>query len=80
MRRVQSDFYFNWAGSRIQATYTSNQVLDAEIEYVGVDTSSDTVQITLPDSSGDEVSNGKKILIIDQGNAATNNITGKTSI
>jgi len=75
MAKVQSDFYFRWAQSRIQATYTADQELTSLIEYVGVDTTSNTVEIELPDSSGTDVINGKKIWIIDQGNAATNNIT-----
>lgn len=75
MTKVQSDFYFRWAQSRIQATYTADQTLTSLIEYVGVDTTSNTVEIELPDSSGIDVLNGKKIWIIDQGNAATKNIT-----
>jgi hypothetical protein len=75
MAKVQSDFYFRWAQSRIQATYTANQVLDSLIEYAGVDTTLGAVQITLPDSSGSDVLNGKIIFIIDQGNAGTNNIS-----
>lgn len=75
MAKVQSDFYFRWAQDRIQATYTADQELDALIEYAGVDTTSNVIEIELPDSSGTDVINGKKIWIIDQGNAATNNIT-----
>jgi len=75
MAKVQNDFYFRWAQSRIQATYTSDQELTALIEYVGADSTSNTVEIELPDSTGTDVLNGKKIWIIDQGNAATNNIT-----
>lgn len=74
MPKVQSDFYFRWAQSRIQATYTADQTLTSLIEYVGVDTASNTVEIELPDSSGADVVNGKIIWIIDQGNAGTNNI------
>lgn len=75
MAKVQSDFYFRWAESRIQATYTADQTLDALIEYVGTDSTAGTVEIELPDTTGTDVINGKKIWIIDQGNAATNNIT-----
>ena len=75
MPKIQSDFYFRWAQDRIQATFTADQELDSLVEYVGVDTTSNTVEIELPDSTGNDVLNGKKILIIDQGNAATNNIT-----
>lgn len=75
MAKVQSDFYFRWAQDRIQATYTTNQTLNSLIEYVGVDTSSNAVQIELPDTTGTDVVNGKRIYIIDQGNAETNNIT-----
>ena len=74
MAKVQNDFYFRWAQSRIQATYTTNQTLTSLIEYVGVDTTTGEVQITLPDTSGNDVLNGKKIYIIDQGNAGTNYI------
>lgn len=75
MPKVQNDFYFRWAQSRIQATYTVDQTLDALIEFVGVDTTSNIVEIELPDSTGTDVLNTKRIYIIDQGNAATNNIT-----
>jgi len=75
MAKVQSDFYFRWAQDRIQATYTADQTLDSLIEYVGVDTTSNVVEIELPDSTGTDVVNGKTVWIIDQGNAATNNIT-----
>lgn len=75
MAKVQSDFYFRWVQDRIQATYTADQELTSLIEYVGVDTTSNVVEIELPDSTGTDVLNGKKIWIIDQGNAATNNIT-----
>jgi len=75
MAKVQSDFYFRWAQDRIQATYTADQTLTSLIEYVGVDTTSNAVEIELPDSSGTDVLNGKKVWIIDQGDAATNNVT-----
>ena len=75
MAKVQSDFYFRWAQNRIQDTIDANAALDDKIEYVGVDTSLNTVQITLPDSSGSDVVNGKKIWIVDQGSAGTNAIT-----
>jgi len=75
MAKVLSDFYFRWAQNRIQATYTADQVLTASIEYVTVDTSSNTVQITFPDTNASNVTNGKKIWIMDDGNATTNNIT-----
>ena len=74
MAKVQSDFYFRWAQSRIQATFTADQTISALIEYVGVDTTSNAVEIELPDSTSSDVINGKMIWIIDQGNAGTNNI------
>ncbi len=73
--KVQNDDYFGWAQSRIQATYTADQTLTPLIEFVGVDTVSDVVEIELPDSTGVDVLNTKEIYIIDQGNASTNNIT-----
>jgi len=75
MAKVQSDFYFGWAQNRIQTTVTSDSTLTSLLEYIGVDTTSNTVEVELPDSSGTNVINGKKIWIIDQGNAETNNIT-----
>lgn len=75
MTKIQNDFYFKWAKDRIQATYSTNQTLNSLIEYVNVDTSTNTVQIELPDTSGSEIENSKKIHIIDQGTASTNNIT-----
>ena len=75
MAKVQNDFYFRWAQSRIQDSFDMNATLDEKIEYVSVDTTSNPVQITLPDSSGSDVLNGKKIWIVDQGNASTNNVT-----
>lgn len=75
MPKVQNDFYFRWAQSRIQATYTADQMLDAPIEFVGVDTTTGAVEIELPDSTGTDVLNTKEIFIIDQGLAGTNNIT-----
>ena len=58
MAKVQSDFYYRWDGSRIAATYTSDQTLSATIEWVGVDTTSGEVEIELPDSSGSDVTTG----------------------
>ncbi|MEE9510294.1 MAG: hypothetical protein V3V81_07350 [Candidatus Bathyarchaeia archaeon] len=75
MAKVQNDFYFRWAQSRIQATYAADQTLDALIEFVGVDTTTVAVEIELPDSTGTDVLNTKEIFIIDQGFAGTNNIT-----
>lgn len=75
MPRAQNDYYFRWAQNRIQATYTADQTLTSLIEFVGVDTTSNAVEIELPDSSGTDVLNTKEIYIIDQGNAAINNIT-----
>lgn len=75
MPKVQNDYYFRWAQNRIQATYIADQALDSLIEFVGVDTTSNIVEIELPDSSSSNVLNTKEIYIIDQGNAATNNIT-----
>ncbi len=75
MAKVQNDFYFRWAQSRIQDTLDANAVLDSLIEFVGVDTTLNIVEIELPDSTGTDVINTKEIFIIDQGNAATNNIT-----
>lgn len=75
MPKVQNDFYFRWAQDRIQATYNVNTTLDSLIEYVGADNSLGPLQFELPDSSSDTVVNGKTIYIIDQGSAATNNIT-----
>ena len=75
MAKVQSDFYFRWAQDRIQDTLDADATLDSLLEYVGVDTTSNTVEIELPDSSGTDVVNGKNIWIMDQGNAATFNIT-----
>lgn len=75
MAKVQSDFYFRWAQDRIQSTFTADETLDSLIEYVGVDSTSNIVEIELPDTTSSDVLNGKKIWIIDQGNAATNNVT-----
>ena len=75
MAKVQNDYYFRWAQSRIQATYSADQELTSLIEFVCVDTASNTVEIELPDSTGADVLNTKEIFIIDQGNAAANNIT-----
>jgi len=75
MAKVQSDFYFRWAQDRIQETYTEDREIDLLIEYVGVDTTSNTVEIELPSSLAGNVLNGKKVWIIDQGNAGTNNVT-----
>ena len=75
MPKVQNDYYFRWAQNRIQATYIADQTLDSLIEFVGVDTASNIVEIELPDSSGADVLNTKEIYIIDSGNAAINNIT-----
>lgn len=75
MPKVQNDYYFRWAQNRIQATYTGDQTLSSLVEFVGVDTASNIVEIELPDSSGSDVLNTKEVYIIDQGNAATNNIT-----
>lgn len=75
MPKVQNDFYFRWAQDRIQDTFDANATLDSLIEFVGVDTASNVVEIELPDSTGTDVLNTKEIHIIDQGNAATNNIT-----
>ena len=75
MAKVQNDFYFRWAQNRIQATYTADQTLSSLIEFVGVDTTSNVVEIELPDNTGTDVLNTKEIFIIDQGNAGTNNIT-----
>jgi hypothetical protein len=75
MPKVQNDFYVRWAQSRIEATYTADRELSSLIEFVGVDTTSNTVEIEFPDSTGTDVLNTKEIYIIDQGNAATNNIT-----
>ena len=75
MPKVQNDYYFRWAQNRIQATYAADQTLDSLIEFVGVDTTSNIVEIELPDSLGADVLNTKEIHIIDQGNASANNIT-----
>lgn len=75
MPEVQNDYYFRWAQGRIQATYAADQELSSLIEFVGVDTTSNIVEIELPDSTGADVLNTKEIFIIDRGNAATNNIT-----
>ena len=72
---VQSDFYGQWLRDAASATYTSNQTLSSVVEFVKVDTSGGVVQIELPDSSGTDVEDTKKIWIIDEGSAGTNNIT-----
>ena len=64
MPRVQNDFYFRWAQGRIEATYTTDQELTALIEFVGVDTTSNVVEIELPDSTGSDVLNTKEIFMI----------------
>ena len=74
MAKVQNDFYFRWAQSRIQATYTADQTLSALIEFIGVDTSSNVVAIELPDSTGADVLSTKEIYLIDQGDASTNTL------
>ncbi len=79
MAEVKSSFYKDWqfakTGIPFEATYTADQVLDDTVENVKVDTTSNTVQITLPNSALSTVGDGKKIWIADQGNASTNNIT-----
>lgn len=75
MAKVQNDYYFRWAQARIQDTLDADATLDSLIEFVGVDTALNTVEVELPDSTGTDVLNTKEICIIDQGNAATLNIT-----
>jgi len=75
MTKVQTGFYQRWRSNEIKATYSSDQTIDNVIEYVEVDTSLNSVQITLPDTTAPEIVNGKEIWIYDSGNAATNNIT-----
>lgn len=76
MSKVQTGFYQKWRDVDIKASYNVDTVLDTVIEYVEVDTISNTVQITLPDATSANIVNGKTIWIIDEGgNAATNNIT-----
>ena len=59
-----------------QTTYSTNQFLSHEDHFVGVDTSADSVTITLPLSS--TVENGKQLVIKDEGdNASTYPITVK---
>lgn len=75
MAKVQSNFYRLWTGVRIDDTVSTNTVLDAEKEYITVNASGGAVQITLPDTSVSTITSGKKIWIMDNGSAATNNIT-----
>lgn len=75
MAKVLGDFYYRWVKNRIQVTYDSDGAIEHTKEWVGIDTSSNTVERELPDTTGDNVLDGKEIYIIDQGNAATNNIT-----
>lgn len=77
MARVLGDFYYRWVRSRIEITYDDDGVIDHTKEWVSIDTSSNTVERELPDTTGDDVLDGKIVYIIDQGNAATNNITTK---
>jgi len=72
MAKVQSDFYQKWRSTSIEATYTTNQTLNDVIEYVEVDTTSNAVDIALPDTTSSNIANGKRIWIYDAGNAATN--------
>lgn len=75
MAFVQNDFYYRWVGDRVDATYNADITLDSTKEYIQVDTSLNTVEIELPNAANDDILNGKKIYIIDTGNAETNNIT-----
>ena len=72
---VQNDFYYKWVGDRVQASYSADVTLDSTKEYINIDTSLNPVQVELPNSTGDDVQNGKKIYIITDSNTATNNVT-----
>lgn len=76
MNKVQSSFYEEWANERIKLSITSDVVLDNEKEIIGVDVTSNAVEITLPDATSSEITNGKKIRVYeDGGDAGVNNIT-----
>lgn len=75
MAKMQNDFYQQYVGSTNTATYTANQVLTALIELAKTDTTSNVIQITLPNTSGSDILDSKEVYILDQGNAATNAVT-----
>lgn len=75
MAKVLADFYYRWVQNRIRETFTVSGTISATKEWIEVDTTGSALNITLPDVVANDILNGKKIQIIDQGNAFTNHIT-----
>lgn len=75
MAKVLADFYYRWVKDRIRESFTVSGTISSTKEWIEVDTTLGAIQLELPDTDANDILNGKKIHIVDQGNAGTNNIT-----
>lgn len=74
MTKIQSDFYKQWKQTLIDLSTSVDVTLTSIQEYVSVDTTSNAVEIELPDTTS--IEGTKTVWIYDGGgNAGTNNIT-----
>lgn len=77
MAKVLADFYYRWVRNRIRESFTADGTISGVKEWIEVDTTTAPIELIFPDIAANDILNGKQIHIIDQGNAATNNITLK---